>query len=489
MPPQFRFDGHPVSNVHAIHIEEYMLRIFAVWLTMFLFGGLAARPAAADDKLFLTLKAGTVVIKLRPDLAPKHVERYTTLAREGFDDGQKWHRVIDGFVAQTGDPTGIGTEGAKLPYLQDEISKEPIRRGTVGAANKGPNTATSQFFICLDDGGCSSLTGRYSIWGQVVEGIELVDKLKRGTSRVVDNRFVAFADADIVVKARVASTAEIATATPAVKKDEPVPSLAAKSQPPHGTDCMVGNISLASAGDYIDACTRSIDLARKQRIPGADLAKIYARRAMALKAQNRLDAAITDFTESLENSRDQSYHKAIGQVYIAKREFQKALESINSFKSSKPDEEQYLGRAQALEGLGRKQEAIAAYEKYEAEFGRPGIIGAWARQTANEALIRLGARKAPDPPPSILTRPSAVPWKRQCAERRERLDNTQAKAAGAAERSDQAGVCALTESLSNLSWLYCSCAADDGSTSRQMDCFKELAKPGETLKTKFNCPR
>jgi peptidylprolyl isomerase len=143
----------------------------------------AAAPAAAPagDKLVIELKTGKVVIKLRPDLAPKHVERYKTLAAQGFYNGVKWHRVMEGFMAQTGDPTGTGMSGSKLPDLPAEFSKEPYKRGTLGAARtQNPNSANSQFFICFTDGGCAGLTGQYTVWGQVVEGMDLVDKIKRG---------------------------------------------------------------------------------------------------------------------------------------------------------------------------------------------------------------------------------------------------------------------------------------------------------------------
>jgi len=142
----------------------------------------AGAPAqAAGDKLVIELKTGKVVIKLRPDLAPKHVERVKTLASQGFYNGLKWHRVIDGFMAQTGDPTGTGMGGSKLPDLPAEFSQEPYKRGTVGAARtQDPNSANSQFFICFTDDGCSGLTGQYTIWGNVISGMENVDKIKRG---------------------------------------------------------------------------------------------------------------------------------------------------------------------------------------------------------------------------------------------------------------------------------------------------------------------
>ena len=143
------------------------------------FGGTTAQ--AAGDKLVIQMKSGRVVIQLRPDLAPKHVERYKTLASKGFYDGVKWHRVMEGFMAQTGDPTGTGMGGSKLPDLPAEFTPEPYKRGTAGAARTmEPNTANSQFFICFTDSGCAGLTGQYTVWGQVIEGMDLVDKIKRG---------------------------------------------------------------------------------------------------------------------------------------------------------------------------------------------------------------------------------------------------------------------------------------------------------------------
>ena len=142
-----------------------------------------AEPAAAGkgDTLVIELKTGKVVIKLRPDIAPKHVERYKTLAAQGFYNGVKWHRVMDGFMAQTGDPTGTGGGGSKLPDLKAEFSKTLYTRGSVGAARTSdPNTANSQFFICFTNTGCSGLDGQYTIWGEVISGMELVDKIKRG---------------------------------------------------------------------------------------------------------------------------------------------------------------------------------------------------------------------------------------------------------------------------------------------------------------------
>jgi peptidylprolyl isomerase len=133
-----------------------------------------------SDVLHLELESGRVVIALRPDLAPKHVERIKQLAGEGFYDNTPFHRVIEGFMAQGGDPTGTGTGGSPHPNLPAEFTRAAkFVRGTVGAARTGdPNSANSQFFIMFAP--APHLDGQYTIWGQVTEGMELVDKLKRG---------------------------------------------------------------------------------------------------------------------------------------------------------------------------------------------------------------------------------------------------------------------------------------------------------------------
>lgn len=160
-----------------------MFRILSlVLVSVFATTFLAGQPAqAAGDNLVIELKTGKVVIKLRPDLAPKHVERVKTLAAQGFYNGLKWHRVIDDFMAQTGDPTGTGAGGSKLPDLPAEFSKEDFKRGTVAAARTSdPDSANSQFFICFNSIGCGGLRGQYTIWGEVTEGMQNVDAIKRG---------------------------------------------------------------------------------------------------------------------------------------------------------------------------------------------------------------------------------------------------------------------------------------------------------------------
>ena len=129
--------------------------------------------------LTLTLESGDVVIKLRPDLAPGHVERVSSLANEGFYDGVVFHRVIPGFMAQGGDPTGTGMSGSKLPNLKAEFSSEPHVRGVCSMARTNdPNTANSQFFIVFGD--ATFLDKQYTVWGQVTSGMEHVDALPKG---------------------------------------------------------------------------------------------------------------------------------------------------------------------------------------------------------------------------------------------------------------------------------------------------------------------
>jgi peptidylprolyl isomerase len=134
----------------------------------------------ANDTLTLTLSSGgDVVIRLRPDLAPGHVARITELANEGFYDGVVFHRVIPGFMAQGGDPTGTGYHGSQLPDLKAEFSNEPHVRGTASMArSQSPDSANSQFFIVFDD--ARFLDRQYTVWGKVLEGMENVDKFKRG---------------------------------------------------------------------------------------------------------------------------------------------------------------------------------------------------------------------------------------------------------------------------------------------------------------------
>jgi peptidylprolyl isomerase len=138
-----------------------------------------ADAADPENTLIMTLDGGDVVIQLRPDLAPGHVERIKELTREGFYDGVVFHRVIPGFMAQGGDPTGTGMSGSKKPDLKAEFSREPHVRGVCSMARtSAPNSANSQFFICFDD--ATFLDGQYTVWGVVTEGMEHVDALPKG---------------------------------------------------------------------------------------------------------------------------------------------------------------------------------------------------------------------------------------------------------------------------------------------------------------------
>lgn len=142
----------------------------------------SAESADSENIIYMRLSTGgTVTMEMKPDLAPKHVERLRTLAREGFYDGLVFHRVIDGFMAQTGDPAGTGAGGSEYPDLPAEFSDYEYRRGTVGMARTNdPDSANSQFFICFTDSGCSFLTGQYTVVAQVTDGMEEVDKIARG---------------------------------------------------------------------------------------------------------------------------------------------------------------------------------------------------------------------------------------------------------------------------------------------------------------------
>jgi peptidylprolyl isomerase len=155
-----------------------MKRLFAFLLAMFAMTTTASAATDPENTLLLQLKDGTVVIELRPDLAPQHVARIKELTRQGFYDGIVFHRVIEGFMAQTGDPTGTGTGGSGKK-LRAEFTQEPFLRGTVGMArSQNPDSGDSQFFICFQPS--RFLDGQYTVFGRVVSGMEFVDKIKRG---------------------------------------------------------------------------------------------------------------------------------------------------------------------------------------------------------------------------------------------------------------------------------------------------------------------
>ena len=157
-----------------------------------------------ENTLILTLKTGEVKIALRPDLAPNHVARIKALARQGFYDNIAFHRVIPNFMAQTGDPTGTGSGGSKFPNLKAEFSAEPHKRGTLSMARTNdPDSANSQFFICLAD--CRWLDRQYTVFGQVIEGMEHVEQIKKGGEH--NNGAIAGAP-DRMISVRVAADAK-----------------------------------------------------------------------------------------------------------------------------------------------------------------------------------------------------------------------------------------------------------------------------------------
>jgi len=169
-------------------------------LTWFGLGlGVGALAADPHNTLYMDLKSGRVVIEMRPDLAPRHVARIKELVRKGFYDGLKFHRVIDGFMAQTGDPKGTGAGGSGQA-LKGEFSREPHVAGTLSMARTSdPNSADSQFFIVFAPS--PWLDGQYTVWGKVTQGMEFVNKIKRGNKSQngqVDNP-------DVIVKMRVAA--------------------------------------------------------------------------------------------------------------------------------------------------------------------------------------------------------------------------------------------------------------------------------------------
>ncbi len=160
---------------------SFLLRSISLLLFVASAGVAEAKTKKKDleNMLYMELSSGRVVIKLRPDLAPKHVERIKELVRAKFYDGIVFHRVIPGFMAQTGDPTGTGTGSSDKPDLKAEFSDEPFKRGTIGAARSAsPDSANSQWFICLEP--ASHLNGQYTVWGEITEGMDNVDKIAKG---------------------------------------------------------------------------------------------------------------------------------------------------------------------------------------------------------------------------------------------------------------------------------------------------------------------
>ena len=175
------------------------------WLAIAGLGiGIMASDTSArelENTIYLDLKDGRVVIELRPELAPNHVARIKELTREGFYDGLKWHRVIEGFMAQTGDPKGLGIGGSGK-NIKAEFSSEPHVRGTVSMArSKKPDSADSQFFIVFEPS--TFLDGKYTVWGRVTEGMEFVDQIKKGSPKSGRVK-----NPDVIVRMQVAADSE-----------------------------------------------------------------------------------------------------------------------------------------------------------------------------------------------------------------------------------------------------------------------------------------
>ncbi|MEX1034346.1 MAG: peptidylprolyl isomerase [Sneathiella sp.] len=184
-------------------ISKILSRMFLVVALVGLAGLPMKNALAADPEntLYLDLQYGRVVIELRPDLAPTHVARIKELTREGFYDGVKFHRVIEDFMAQTGDPTGTGRGGSGRK-LRSEFTNTPHVRGTVSMARaQSPHSADSQFFIVLAE--TPHLNGKYTVWGQVIEGMEYVDLIRKG----VGSSGMVPGEPDIIVKMQVAADA------------------------------------------------------------------------------------------------------------------------------------------------------------------------------------------------------------------------------------------------------------------------------------------
>jgi peptidylprolyl isomerase len=188
--------------------RKFFLSLTFISLISFIFGVTImakSKPAKAaenplENTLYLDLKDGRVVIEMRPDLAPKHVARIKELVRKGYYNGLVFHRVIDGFMAQTGDPTGTGAGGSGQK-IKAEFSKEPHMRGALSMARTNdPNSADSQFFICL--AAANYLDGQYTYWGRVTKGMEFVDKIKKGDKA---NNGAIVGEPDKIIKMQVAA--------------------------------------------------------------------------------------------------------------------------------------------------------------------------------------------------------------------------------------------------------------------------------------------
>lgn len=196
--PASLYTTRPCNDCQYTHMKPIRF-LLAAALALPMVTDNASAASDPENTLFLDLKDGRVVIELRPDLAPKHVARVKELTRKGFYDGLVFHRVIEGFMAQTGDPKGDGTGGSGV-NIPAEFTAQPFERGTVGAARAAsPNSADSQFFICFQPS--PFLNGQYTVWGKVTKGMEFVDMIKKG-SRSANG---AVSNPDRIVKMQVAA--------------------------------------------------------------------------------------------------------------------------------------------------------------------------------------------------------------------------------------------------------------------------------------------
>ena len=189
-------------------LKKFMLTLGGL---LIMTAGTDAKADSANTVHMEVSSGGTVVFDLLPDIAPKHVERVKTLIGEGFYDGIIFHRVISGFMAQTGDPTGTGMGGSKHPDVPAEFSPYAYKRGTIGMARSAnPDSANSQFFFCFTDNGCSFLTGQYTVLGQVTSGMEFIDKVAVGEPPSSPDKIVKMTIAPAAEEAAPADKAEAA---------------------------------------------------------------------------------------------------------------------------------------------------------------------------------------------------------------------------------------------------------------------------------------
>lgn len=233
---------------------------------------------ASDPENTITMEVstgGTVTIGLRPDIAPQHVERIKKLTREGFYDGIVFHRVIDGFMAQTGDPTGTGTGGSSETDLPAEFTDEEYRRGTIGMARSAnPNSANSQFFICFTDTGCSFLKSQYTVLGQVTDGMEFIDKVAKGEPPATPDKIVKMqvaADASgAAPTADKAAEAPAAEAAPATESAATAPAAETPAAEESAPAAEAAGTEPAASGDAAAAGSAAEEMPNEMEAPAAE---------------------------------------------------------------------------------------------------------------------------------------------------------------------------------------------------------------------------